>query len=208
MPMREILRQFLAGAVASVVFLVLFLGVDLVWWLAAGAAVVAFVGIILAVPKPKEAHEIELTAGISKADLDAALKLYREAADEMQEFSQERKLSPEMALTFLRLARIVRAIGDNLRDDPTDLRQLRGFTNHHLPELRSISRTFVQLRRAPLNERAEQRLLEIRDRITGYTDRFDEIYHACLDDDFQKLEISTKALDQIMDADVPKSARR
>lgn len=206
--MKDLYRQLLAGAGASLMFLGLFLGLDLVWWLAAIAAIVAFVGIVLAVPRAREAHEIEVAAGVTEADVKAALKTFSEAADDMQTCSQEPRLTKEMALTFLRLARIVRAIGDAVRDDPDNLRQLRGFTQHHLPELRSISKTYVQLRRAPLNERAEQRLDHIRDRIVGYTDRFDDVYHACLDDDFQRLEISTKALDQVMDADVPKSQRR
>jgi len=54
----------------------------------------------------------------------------------------------------------------------------------------------------------EERLGVARGRILTYVERFDAIYQACLANDFEKLETTTAALDQILRVEAPVAARR
>ncbi len=206
--MNELVRQLTAGAAASAVFLAGFLGAALVWWLALGLAAGVYAGVVLLVPRKREAHEIEVTAGVTRAELDHAIGLCRGAAAELTKLSESPAIRAEMAESFRRLADIVAAIGEDFQADPRDLRHSRGFVDHHLGALLEIARTYAKLRAARLDAAGEQRLSAARARILGYVDRFDAIYQACLANDFQKLETSTAALDQILEIDAPASSRR
>jgi hypothetical protein len=205
--MREMTRQLIAGGLASSIFLGLFFGANLVWWLPLLLSAVAFVGVLLVLPKYRGADQIEVADGITQAELDQAVRMCREAAEELEALSQETKLSREIAGAFRRLAEIVSDISENYLRDPRDIRYSRGLTDHHLGAVLEIARRYVQLRQARLNEDADRRLGDVRARILGYVEQFDAIYHACLANDFRQLEVSTAALDQIMKIESPKSVR-
>ena len=65
-------RQILAGGLAAVVFLGLFFGVHLVWWLALILGAVAYGALLLIIPKRLRDTEIAMTANVTKADLEQA----------------------------------------------------------------------------------------------------------------------------------------
>ena len=205
--MRDLIRQLVAGGLASALFLGLFFGANLVWWVPLLLSTVAFVGLLLVLPKFRSADQIEVADGITQAELDQAVRMCREAAAEFKALSQEPKLSREITDAFHRLAEIVSDIAENYLRDPRDIRYSRGFTDHHVGAVREIARGYTQLRQARLNEDADRRLGDVRARILGYVEQFDAIYHACLVNDFRQLEVSTAALDQIMKVESPKSVR-
>jgi len=205
--MRELTRQLVAGGLASAIFLGLFFGANLVWWVPLLLSAVAFVGVLLALPKLRSADQVEVADGITQAELDQAINMCREVAAELESLSQEAKLSREIADAFQRLAEIVSDIAEDFIRDPRDIRYSRGLIDHHLGAVREIARRYVQLRKARLNEEGDRRLGDVRARILGYVGQFDAIYHACLANDFRQLEVSTAALDQIMKVETPTSVR-
>ena len=202
--MKEIGRQLIAGAGASVAFLGLYLGASLVWWAALLPALAVYVGAVLLIPRAKEAHEIEIGDGLTKADLERAVRQCRDAAAELRSLAADPKLSEAMAGTLQTLARIVDEIGDNFWKDPRDMVSARGLTDHHLGAVLEVARAYVDLRRSPLlGPEAEARLDRARTAIEGYVGHFQAIYDACLANDFQKLEVSTAALSQILQVEAP-----
>ena len=205
--MRELTRQLVAGGLASAIFLGLFFGANLVWWVPLLLSAVAFVGALLALPKLRSADQIEVADGITQAELDQAINMCREVAEELRVLSREAKLSREIADAFQRLAEIVSDIAEDFLRDPRDIRYSRGLIDHQLGAVREIARRYVQLRKARLNEDGDRRLGDVRARILGYVEQFDAIYQACLANDFHQLEVSTAALDQIMKVETPKSVR-
>jgi chemotaxis regulatin CheY-phosphate phosphatase CheZ len=205
--MRELIRQLLAGGLASVAFLGLFFGANLVWWLALLLTGLVFGGVLLLFPRMRLADQVEVADGVTQADLNQAVRMCHEAAAELELLSREEKLSREISDAFRRLAEIVNDIAADYRRDPRDIRHSRSFTDHHLQAVREIAQGYVHLSRARLNVDADRRLREIRARILGYVESFDAVYHACLANDFRQLEISTAALDQIMKVEIPTSVR-
>jgi hypothetical protein len=65
-------RQITAGTLAAILFLGLFFGLNLVWWLALVLAAVGYGALLLVIPHRRRADEIILTAKTSKADRQSA----------------------------------------------------------------------------------------------------------------------------------------
>ncbi|MGB0749152.1 MAG: 5-bromo-4-chloroindolyl phosphate hydrolysis family protein [Magnetospiraceae bacterium] len=205
--MGEGLRQLIAGVAASALFLGGFFGLSLVWWVPLLLAVGAYVGVLLVVPKAKAPHEIEVSDGITKAEVDRAVQHCERAAAELRDLATEPKISEKMADTFEHMAKIIHEIGENFQSDPRDMVHARSLTDHHLDAMLDVARTYVSLRKATLNETAQARLDKVRDVILGYVEHFDAIYNACLANDFQRLEVATTALDQILKMETPPTLR-
>ena len=204
--MKESMRQLLAGVLASVFFVGLYVGASLVWWAALLASVAVFAGTLLLVPKARDPNAVEVAPGVTKGELDAALRQCAEAGRELAELSKAPHLSREMASALSRLSRIVTDIGDDFAKDPEDIRHARGLTDHHLKAVIEVARAYVDLRKASLNDAGRRKLDEIRAVVTGYVDQFDAIYQACLANDFQRLEVATDALAQILKLEAPNRA--
>ena len=61
-------RQIVAGLLAGAVFLLLFLGVPLVWWAALGLSLAAFLAFLFIIRKRLSASEVMVAERVTKAD--------------------------------------------------------------------------------------------------------------------------------------------
>ena len=201
--LKEAPRQIVAGLAASAVFVGLYVGASLVLWLALALSVAVYAGLLIAIPRKKDDEEIELDAGVTQADVKAAVAKCQRAARELRRLSQEPRLADTMHDALRHLAELTEQIADSYTKDARDLRHSRGFVDHHIDQLVEISQTYVSIRRQALTRDAENRLSTIRDAITSYVPQVEAIYHACLENDFKRLELNTQALSAIMQVEAP-----
>ena len=185
----------------------LYFGASLVWWVPLLFALGVFAGVILLIPRAKDPNEIEVAAGVTKAELDAAVRQCAQAARELEQLAGDPKLSDNMAETLSGLATTVTEIAEAFVKDPRDISYARSLTDHHLDAVLEVARTYVALRQTRLNDEGRTRLDRIGETVQGYVEHFDSIRYACLANDFQRLEVATSALDQILKLEAPTATR-
>lgn len=202
--MSTVARQIIALGCALILFWVIYGYLFWEWWIAAPGALLAYGILLIVLPRAGGAGSgAEVVPGLSRDDHRQAMRQCRRAAMELKRHARKLALVPSVATALGTLADTIDKIGKSYKEDPRDVLHTRGLTDHHLDELLEIVRGYMRLHDSDLGADGQGRLRDIGRRIEGYVPRFEDIYQACLKRDFNQLEISTKALDQIMESERP-----
>lgn len=207
-------RSMIATITAVVIFVLTYLclfngwiGAPKVLWLSALAAALlsalAYIGVTLCIDRIKEADEIEVDQGVTQADVNAAVQHCLKSAARLDEIARSKQLDPTVANAFRELATLTRAIADNFKEDPEDLRLGRKLLGSFLPRLLTVSESYVGLAMRATGRDA-RRLETIREEIFKFVGHFENFKTACLVNDFSRLEIEAKQLSAGLDVTVPK----
>jgi ribosome-binding protein aMBF1 (putative translation factor) len=191
MQLPEGVRQIVAGVLASGVFLALFLGGALVWWVALGLGAVAYFAFLLIIRRRLPSSEVMLGDRVSKADLDAAAASLASAGARLRAASQaapaaDRDEMADMADHVLSIRELILA-------DPNDYRLARPFITFYLPKIVEMVESYVALARQARGAQSA-RLADLGQRIRGFAPIVRKIEKACLDNDLAALEAEVEAL--------------
>ncbi len=191
MQLPEGLRQIVAGLLASVVFLALFLGGSLVWWVALGLSVLSYLAFLLVIRKRPLSSEIMLGERVSQADLDAAAAGLAAAGERLRVAAGAAPAQDRGDLSDM--ADHVLSIRDLILADPADYRLARPFITFYLPRIVETVETYVGLAQRARGAQSE-RLAELGRRIKDFGPVVRKIDKACLDNDLEALEAEVEAL--------------
>lgn len=184
-------RQIIAALMAATVFLGLYFAVSLVWWAAFALAVLTYLAFLLIIRRRTPADEIMLTARVSAADIRQAAANMEAAAKRLDYAAEQAPQADRGEITHL--ATTVRAIREQVIADPDDYRQVRRFVTSYLPHLVETVEGYTTVaRRAGGNH--DDRLAPLAQRIRGFGPVLDRINAACLENDFDALEVQIDAL--------------
>lgn len=184
-------RQIVAGVLAAMVFLGLFFGVTLVWWLALILGAVTYGALLLIIPKRRRADEIQLGARVSAADMQNAGAALLEHARTLETTLD--KLPELDAQAVGEMAAHIRSIRDNVLRDPDDYRLTRRFISTYLPNVVQTVETYADLAARTTGEQAE-RLSHLGAQIRGFNKVVEDIDRACIENDLAALESEVDAL--------------
>jgi hypothetical protein len=191
MQLPEGVRQIVAGLLASAVFLALFLGGSLVWWVALGLSVLSFFAFLLVIRKRPLASEVMLGERISQADLDTAAAGLASAGSRLRAASEAAPVADRADLADM--ADHVLSIRDLILADPNDYRLARPFITFYLPRIVETVETYVGLAQRARGAQSA-RLAELGQRIKDFGPVVRKIDKACLDNDLESLEAEVEAL--------------
>ncbi|MBY6114141.1 5-bromo-4-chloroindolyl phosphate hydrolysis family protein [Mameliella alba] len=184
-------RQIVAGAIAAAIFLGLFFGATLVWWLALILAAVAYGALLLIIPRRQRADEIVLGARVSAADMANAGAALLDHAARLEATVPG---LPELdAAAVTEMARHVRSIRDNVLRDPDDYRLTRRFISTYLPNVVQTVETYADLAGRASGSQAD-RLSQLGAQIRGFNKVVEDIDRACIENDLAALETEVDAL--------------
>ena len=189
-------RQITAALVASVVFLALFFGMTLIWWLALGLAVAVYGAMLLVIGRKRPLEEIRLSARTSAADIQAAAAALENAGDRLVRAARTAPDTDRDPIT--EMADNVLNIRKSILEDPEDYRPARAFVNVHLPNIVQTVETYVKLSQNARGD-AAARVAELGREIRGFAPVIDRINAACIENDLRALEVEVAALSQQLD---------
>lgn len=184
-------RQLLASALSACVFVALFFGATLVWWLALGLAASVYLALLLIVRRRTPLDEVMLDARISAADIQAAGAALRDAADRLTRAAEPVPEGDRQAIEHM--AETLMAIRDKVLADPQDYRSTRRFIASYLPHMVQSVEAYGDLARVSRGKQAD-RLARLGAQIRGYAPILDQIDQACIENDFTALEAEVDAL--------------
>jgi hypothetical protein len=191
MQLADGVRQVVAGLLAASLFLALYLGASLVWWLALGLAVLAYGALLLLIRRRPRTDEVMLAERVSQADLDAAAASLARAAERLRAASLAAPAGDRADLATM--AAHVQSIRELILADPNDYRMARPFVGFYLPRMVETVETYVSL--AKRSHGTEQdRLAELGERIRAFGPVVQKIDRACLENDLNALEAEVEAL--------------
>ncbi len=189
-------RQLIASALAAAVFLGLFIGTSLVWWLALTLAVVTYFALLLVVRRRRPAEEIMVSDLVSAADIRNAARDLQGAADRLRAASGAAPATDKSDLEAM--AGHVLSIRAQITADPKDFRRTRRFVGFYLPRIVETVEGYVDLARHA-HGADSARLAEIGGRIKGFLPVIEKIDRACLENDFAALEVEVDVLGMQLD---------
>jgi 5-bromo-4-chloroindolyl phosphate hydrolysis protein len=161
------------------------------------AAFAMLVASWLAIPRRREAAEIEVAPGITKATLDDALTRIRETASTFERAAQA-IADPRVSTAVLDLSRQSRSIADDLAGDPKDLRRAWDFIDYHLAQAARIVASYARLEGSPDKSFEEAlRLKSVGNAILEIETLFTSQLRALRADDFAKLSEDVTAMQTI-----------
>lgn len=184
-------RQITAGILAAIIFLGLFFGLNLVWWLALVLAAVGYGALLLVIPHRRRADEIILTAKTSKADLQSAGEALSDSAKRLNDTIT--KLPKADAMAVEEMAQHILSIRENILRDPEDYRLTRRFITTYLPNMVQTVETYAGLAGRTKGAQSE-RLDALGAQIRAFAPVVDQIDRACIENDLAALESEVDAL--------------
>jgi 5-bromo-4-chloroindolyl phosphate hydrolysis protein len=184
-------RQVVAGVLAGAMFLGLFLGAQLVWWLALALAALAYGALLLIIPRRKRAEEIVLGARVTAADMQSAGAALADSAARLTGVTG--KLPQPDAQAVQEMADHVQSIRENVLRDPDDYRVTRRFISTYLPHIVQTVETYADLSGRARGDQA-QRLESLGAQIRAFGPVLEEIDRACIENDLAALESEVDAL--------------
>jgi 5-bromo-4-chloroindolyl phosphate hydrolysis protein len=196
--LKELWRQIVAGILAALVFTLAYLGLNLVWWAALLIGLAIYVAALLLIERAPEDSEVYVYANLTQADINAAVKHCQQAAEELRAASKANRIDANTAIALESMAQLVEEIGRNYRQDARDLKHSRNFTNHYLPKIQELVKDYVGLSERTVSEHSQERLMQVGSTIRGYLPHLQTIHEACLENDFEKLELETSVLGDVM----------
>lgn len=201
--LKELWRQIVAGMLAALGFSVVYLGFSLVWWVALLAGMAVHVASLLLIERAPEDSEVYVYANLTQEDINAAVRQCTLAAKELRSASKANRIDANTAVALERMAQLVEEIGRNYQQDARDLKHSRNFTNHYLPKILELVKDYVALSDRTVTDSAQQRLQQVGSVIRGYLPNVQTIHDACLENDFEKLELETSVLGDVMKLAIP-----
>ncbi|MEZ5452922.1 MAG: 5-bromo-4-chloroindolyl phosphate hydrolysis family protein [Thiothrix sp.] len=201
--LKELWRQILAGVLAAGAFSAVYLGFSLVWWAALLAGFAVYAASLLLVERAPEDNEVYVYANLTQEDINAAVRQCLQAAKELRAASKANRIDADTAVALERMAQLVEDIGNNYREDARDLKHSRNFTNYYLPKILELVKDYVALSNRTVTDSAQQRLQQVGGVIRGYLPNVQTIHNACLENDFEKLELETSVLGDVMKLAIP-----
>lgn len=201
--LKELWRQMLAGVLAALVFSAVYLGFSLVWWAALLAGFAVYVATLLLIDRAPEDNEVYVYANLTQEDINAAVRQCVLAAKELRAASKANRIDANTAVSLERMAQLVEDIGRNYQQDARDLKHSRNFTNHYLPKILELVKDYVALSDRTITEPSQERLKHVGSVIRGYLPNVQTIHDACLENDFEKLELETSVLGDVMKLAIP-----
>ncbi len=184
-------RQIIAALIASGVFLGLFLGASLVWWLALILAAVAYFALLLIIPRRRPLNEVMVGEQVSAQDIARATDALTNAAFRMNEAA---KVAPAADRAGLQdISRHLSSIRELIKADPRDYRQTKQFVSYFLPLIVSTVEAYVGLAKLADGKNAD-RVAELGRMIKDFIPVVQKIDQACIENDFAALEAQVSAL--------------
>ena len=185
------LRQVLSGALAAVVFLTLYFGLNVIWWLAFVLAAMVYFALLLVIRTQPEPDQILVGEGVSAADLNA---LGEALAEGSQRIARAADAVPkEDRSVIAEMSERLRAIHKNVEADPKGYRSTRRFATNFLPVIVSTVESYGALASRAGPEHAD-RLNEIGRQIGAFAPVIQQIDRATLEHDLVALETEVSAL--------------
>lgn len=203
--LKELWRQLLAGLLASGGFMAAYLGANLIWWAALLIGVAVYIAALLLIERAPEDEEVFVHANLTQADVNAAVEQCKQAAQALRKASRTNRIDADTATALERMAQLVDEIAVNYGQDPRDLKHSRSFVNNHLPKMMDAVNNYVSLSERTVSEQSQTRLLHVGAKLQGYVPHLQIIHDACLENDFEKLELETSVLGDVMKLDRPRS---
>jgi hypothetical protein len=185
-------RQVVAGVAAAAIFLALFFGATLVWWLALVLGAVAYGALLLVIPRRKRASEITLGLRVTEQDVQNAGHALQEYAMRLQRTLPGLPEADRPAVA--EMAQHLGSIRENVMRDPDDFRLTRRFITTYLPNVVQTVETYADLSGRTSGEQAA-RLQALGEQIRGFASVVEEIERACVENDLAALEAEVGALD-------------
>lgn len=201
--LKELWRQIVAGMLAALGFTAIYLGFGLVWWAALLAGLAVYVASLLLIDRAPEDSEVYVYANLTQEDINAAARQCTLAAKELRAASKANRIDANTAVALERMAQLVEEIGRNYQQDARDLKHSRNFTYHYLPKILELVKDYVALSDRTITDSARQRLQQVGSVIRGYLPNVQTIHDACLENDFEKLELETAVLGDVMKLAIP-----
>ena len=198
MRLKELPRQIVAGLIASLSFVIAYLGLTLIWWLALGMGIAVYAAALLLIEREPEDNEVFVYDNITRFDINSAVESCRQAAEHLYHASRYNRIDTETAIAIERLSQLVEAIGNNYLSDGRDLKHSRIFISHYLPNMMAVVGDYVRLSERTVTVASQQRLQQVGELIRGYVPHVQNMYDACLENDFEKLELETSVLGEVM----------
>lgn len=185
-------RQVLAGLLAALVFLGLYFGLALIWWVALPLAAVAYFALLLVIPRRKPLDEVMLSTSVSAADLRAATQALHSSAGRIEAVVED--VPEREAEALVAMAADLRSIRTHMLADPQDYRAARRFVVNYLPVVVSTVEGYANLSGKANKPEFRERLDELGASIRGFAPAIEKIDAACLSNDFDALEAEVSAL--------------
>lgn len=184
----------MAGALAVVLFVVLYFGFSAHPALAGASGVAAYGGALYLTRRRRPAPpppERMLTPDVSEGDLQAAVAALRGASARLRAI--EARAPVEVGDAIEEMAARLGRIAELHERDPRDLKHTRNFVRHDLERMVETCERFVDLagRSDPTDGR---RLSPIAERVRGFAPALAKIEEACLENDFMRLEVEAEIL--------------
>lgn len=188
-------RQILAALLASAVFLVLFFGAGLVWWLALAFAVAVYGAALLLIGRKRALEDIRLSDRVSAADVAAAAEALADASQRLGSAAERAPATDRPALTDM--ARDLQSIRQSVMEDPADFRAARSFVNVYLPTMITAVETYVKVAGQASGDTAV-RVRGLGDQIRGFGPAIRRIQTACIENDLNALEVELTVLSKTL----------
>ena len=198
-------RQIVAGLGGGLAVGATLLGLRAPFLLALPIGFAVYGALLLIIGRSPGRLEIQVADGISGADLQAAIRQCGEGAASFHKLAgQLRAQDADMARLFEEIAVLTRAIGDDYREDPQDVRASSGFTEYHLPTMLTAAANYTRIRINPtVSAETLGRLNAVRQTFSTYRAHVRAILDACQANDVEALTAQTSALGTIMQQEAP-----
>jgi 5-bromo-4-chloroindolyl phosphate hydrolysis protein len=183
-------RQIVASLIAAAVFLALFFGANLVWFVALPLAAIAYGALLLIIRRRPLLSEVVLSDRVTAADIAAGQAALDEA---LRRLAKAEASSADLKEDLAALAVELRSIRTQIGDDPADFRIARRFIVNFLPKLVENVENYVALS-AVATGTARDRLPPLREGIRAYRPTVARIAQAGLENNFRALESEIDAL--------------
>ncbi|MHA3915421.1 5-bromo-4-chloroindolyl phosphate hydrolysis family protein [Halovulum sp. GXIMD14793] len=184
-------RQIVAGLAASAVFLTLFFGLSLVWWLALGLSVATYFALLLLVQRRRPLDEVHLAQRVTAADIRKAEVMLSQAGTRLERAAVN---APKLDRTAIEeMAKNVHSIRERIVEDPDDFRAARRFVTVYLPKVVQTVESYTKVSRQA-SGRAAERLEQLGEQIRGYAPVIERINEACIENDLRALELEAEVL--------------
>lgn len=200
-------HSLLGFIIALLLIQAFFADADSQQWIAASVVLMFVLVFVKYLPREKSKKKpgkfIIKGTGLTRTDLEQAVTKLLTTAREIKKLARSPNLDPELREGLSRQGRLIGKIAINHLKDPRDLPVTHLLVDHHLDKMELVVRGYVSLTKQARSEASTQRLEAIRAKIMGFEPYFEHILEACLENDFQQLEVSTKTLGQMMDIELP-----
>lgn len=196
--LKELWRQILAGLLAGGGFALAYIGLHLIWWVALIVGAAVYLAALLLIERAPEDHEVYVHSNITQQDVNDAVDYCNQAAKQLRQASRTKHIDGSVAHTFVQLSDHIEHIGANYEQDARDLKHSYSFIKMHLPKILAITEDYVSLSERTVSSQSQQRLAQIGHMIQDYLPPVQRIHDACLENDFEKLELETSVLGDVM----------